>query len=338
MEKKILVVEDEFITASALKVTLNRMGYDVVGMADTGEKAISNAEQLKPNLVLMDIILKGEMNGITAADIIRQRYNIPVIYLTGQSDDTTIAHALESEPFGYIIKPFEEKNLKTSIMMALYKHSIDVKLKACEVRYRTIVELFEDGILITGNDYSVDYANRSLGHILNREKTEIIQKSLHEIVPENVFGPIKSLVDDVFLTNKSRRVVQEFDVSDGRVWFDITGIPLTLADDAPRQVMLIIRDISNRVMMEKKMEREGIIQMEKNMEQFQILNDEIKNPLQVIMGLTLMEEGQYQEEILNQIAIINEIVSKLDRGWIESEKVRTFLLHHYQHGSPVDDV
>jgi PAS domain S-box-containing protein len=337
MEKKILVVEDEFITASALKVTLNRMGYDVVGMADTGEKAISNAEQLKPNLVLMDIILKGEMNGITAADIIRQRYNIPVIYLTGQSDDTTIAHALESEPFGYIIKPFEEKNLKTSIMMALYKHSIDVKLKACEVRYRTIVELFEDGILITGNDYSVDYANRSLGHILNREKTEIIQKSLHEIVPENVFGPIKSLVDDVFLTNKSRRVVQEFDVSDGRVWFDITGIPLTLADDAPRQVMLIIRDISNRVMMEKKMEREGIIQMEKNMEQFQILNDEIKNPLQVIMGLTLMEEGQYQEEILNQIAIINEIVSKLDRGWIESEKVRTFLLHHYQHGSPVDD-
>jgi PAS domain S-box-containing protein len=337
MEKKILVVEDEFITASALKVTLNRMGYDVVGMADTGEKAISNAEQLKPNLVLMDIILKGEMNGITAADIIRQRYNIPVIYLTGQSDDTTIAHALESEPFGYIIKPFEEKNLKTSIMMALYKHSIDVKLKACEVRYRTIVELFEDGILITGNDYSVDYANRSLGHILNREKTEIIQKSLHEIVPENVFGPIKSLVDDVFLINKSRRVVQEFDVSDGRVWFDITGIPLTLADDAPRQVMLIIRDISNRVMMEKKMEREGIIQMEKNMEQFQILNDEIKNPLQVIMGLTLMEEGQYQEEILNQIAIINEIVSKLDRGWIESEKVRTFLLHHYQHGSPVDD-
>jgi PAS domain S-box-containing protein len=337
MDKKILVVEDEFITASALKVTLNRMGYDVVGMTDTGEKAISDAEQLKPNLVLMDIILKGEMNGITAADIIRQRYNIPVIYLTGQSDDTTIAHALESEPFGYIIKPFEEKNLKTSIMMALYKHAIDVKLKACEVRYRTIVELFEDGILITGNDYSVDYANRSLGHILNREKTEMIQKSLHEIVPENVFGPIKALVDDVFLTNKSRRVVQEFDVSDGRVWFDITGIPLTLADDAPRQVMMIVRDITDRITMEKKLEITGIAQMEKNMEQFQILNDEIKNPLQVIMGLTLMEEGQYQEEILNQIAIINEIVSKLDRGWIESEKVRTFLLHHYRHGSPVDD-
>jgi len=139
-KKKVLVVEDEFITASDIQSTLGRMGFDVPGIADTGEDAIRMAGELKPDVILMDILLKGSMNGITAAGIIRDRYAIPVIYLTGQSDDATIGKALESEPFGYIIKPFEEKTLKATIGMALYKHALDESLRESEQLIRSLID------------------------------------------------------------------------------------------------------------------------------------------------------------------------------------------------------
>jgi AmiR/NasT family two-component response regulator len=138
--KKILVVEDEFITASDIQSTLTRMGFEVPGIADTGEDAVRMAGELKPDAILMDITLKGKMNGITAASIIRERYGVPVIYLTGQSDDATITRALESEPFGYIIKPFEERTLKATIGMALYKHALDEQLRESEQLVRSLID------------------------------------------------------------------------------------------------------------------------------------------------------------------------------------------------------
>jgi PAS domain S-box-containing protein len=125
----ILVVEDEFITAADLQNNLREMGYDVPVVVDTGEGAIKKAGELHPDLVLMDITLIGEMTGIEAAAQIRDRYGIPVIFLTAHSDDPTFEKALHSEPFGYIIKPIEPLNLRTSIGMALYKHALDKKLK-----------------------------------------------------------------------------------------------------------------------------------------------------------------------------------------------------------------
>jgi PAS domain S-box-containing protein len=153
--KKILVVEDEFITASDIRAALEGMGFEVVGTEDTGEGAVRAAQEQKPDVVLMDIILKGEMNGITAAGIIRQKYDIPVIYLTGQSDDATINRALESEPFGYIVKPFNERNLKTSITMALYKHTLDEKLKESEQITRALLNATGDPMFMIDREINV---------------------------------------------------------------------------------------------------------------------------------------------------------------------------------------
>jgi len=146
--RKVLVVEDEFITASDIQSTLNGMGFEVPGIADTGEDAIRLAGELSPDAILMDISLKGKMNGIQAAGVIREKYGTPVIFLTGQSDDATITRALESEPFGYIIKPFEEKNLKTTITMALYKHAIDEQLKESEQLVRSLINANPEPIFI----------------------------------------------------------------------------------------------------------------------------------------------------------------------------------------------
>ena len=147
-KKKVLVVEDEFITASDIQSTLVSMGFEVPAIADTGEDAIRLAGELKPDAILMDILLKGKMNGIEAAGVIRDRFGIPVIYLTGQSDDATINKALESEPFGYIIKPFEEKTLKATIGMALYKHAIDESLRENEQLVRGLINANPDPMFV----------------------------------------------------------------------------------------------------------------------------------------------------------------------------------------------
>lgn len=125
----ILIVEDESIVAKDIQHSLKKLGYTVVGMCSTGEDAIKTAEELKPDLVLMDIMLKGDMSGIEAAGQIREKYNIPIIYLTAYADESTLSKAKVSEPYGYIIKPFKEIDLHTSIEMAIYKHEKETDVK-----------------------------------------------------------------------------------------------------------------------------------------------------------------------------------------------------------------
>jgi CheY-like chemotaxis protein len=117
----ILVVEDEGITAADLQDRLESLGYEIAGWATSGEEAIELARCKKPNLVLMDIMLKGEMNGIEAARIIRSEMSLPVIFLSANSNDSVLNQAKMSEPFAYLLKPFEERQLRTNIEMALYK-------------------------------------------------------------------------------------------------------------------------------------------------------------------------------------------------------------------------
>ena len=122
-KNNILVVEDEAIVSKDIQQSLKKLGYNIVGASATGEKAIELAIEHKPDLVLMDIMLKGEMSGIEAAEKIRESLSIPVIYLTAYADENTLSKAKVTEPYGYIIKPFKEIDLHTSIEMALYKHS-----------------------------------------------------------------------------------------------------------------------------------------------------------------------------------------------------------------------
>ncbi len=118
----ILVVEDEGIVAQEIKSRLERLGYAVCGIVHSGVKAIEAADELRPNLVLMDIKIKGDMDGIEAAGEIKTRFNIPVIYLTAYTDEETLKRAKAMEPFGYIVKPFEERNLMVAIEIALHRH------------------------------------------------------------------------------------------------------------------------------------------------------------------------------------------------------------------------
>lgn len=119
---KILIVEDEFVTSKHIGQTLSNLGYDVVGVATYGEQAIDKAAHLQPDLVLMDIQLKGPVDGVTVAQQIQTHYGIPVVYLTAHSDEITIQRVLHSNPYGYIVKPFQVDDLRDTIENALNRH------------------------------------------------------------------------------------------------------------------------------------------------------------------------------------------------------------------------
>lgn len=125
----ILVVEDESIVSKDIQQILKKLGYNVVGAASTGELAVELAQEKQPDLILMDIMLKGEMSGIDAATQIKEKLNIPIIYLTAYADESTLSKAKITEPFGYILKPFKEIDLHTSIEMALFKHKKETELR-----------------------------------------------------------------------------------------------------------------------------------------------------------------------------------------------------------------
>tara|TARA_Y100000294_G_scaffold82200_1_gene77233 strand:+ start:162 stop:785 length:624 start_codon:yes stop_codon:yes gene_type:complete len=142
---KILIVEDQFLIANDIKDNLETLGYEISAIATSGEKAVKTAGEGKTDLVLMDIVLKGEMDGIEAAEIIRSRFNLPVIFLTAYGDPKILERAKITEPFGYLIKPFEARELHSNVEIALYKHKIEIEKKeAGEERKKLIHKLKED--------------------------------------------------------------------------------------------------------------------------------------------------------------------------------------------------
>lgn len=117
-----MIVEDEHIVAMGIKRMLKGLGYTVTGVASSGEDAISKAESTFPDLVLMDIMLKGELDGVEAAKEIKARFGMPVVYLTAYSDSNILERAKKTGPFGYIVKPFDEKDLHSNIEIALHRY------------------------------------------------------------------------------------------------------------------------------------------------------------------------------------------------------------------------
>ena len=150
---RILVVEDQRLIAADIENTLKKLGYVVVGNVASGEDAISKSDQLRPELVLMDVRLRGEMDGIQAAEIIRDRFNVPVVYLTAYADEETILRAKKTTPFGYLVKPFNERELRATIEIAFYTHQMERTL-ADERARRHAAEEFK--ILVDGvKDYAI---------------------------------------------------------------------------------------------------------------------------------------------------------------------------------------
>ncbi len=200
---RILVVEDELIIAKGLEKRLKALGYEVIGTVLSGEEAVSKALEILPDLVLMDINLHGGMDGVTAAGQIRSRVDIPVIYLTAYADADTLARAKISEPFGYIIKPFQDITLSSTIEMGLYKHRMESRLRRSE-KILAIKNQIANVFLTTPDE-------EMYGEVL-----EVVKPALKSRY--GIFGIISD-TGDLNIPSMSREVWEECRVHDKAITF-----------------------------------------------------------------------------------------------------------------------
>ena len=170
-KKQIMIVEDDGIVADDIKDILESTGYEVAAITSSGEEALKEAKIKKPDLVLMDIKLQGKMDGIMAADLIRSHYDIPVVYLTSFTDDKIIERAKITEPFGYIVKPFDDRVLHTNIELALFNHKIEKKLKEREAWLSTTLKSIGDAVITVDTKGCVTFMN-SVAETLSEWKHE----------------------------------------------------------------------------------------------------------------------------------------------------------------------
>jgi PAS domain S-box-containing protein len=183
-EAKILIVEDEAIEAMDVQQRLKRLGYPLPDIAYNGAEGVRKAEQTRPDLILMDIMMPGELDGVAAAERIRARFDIPIIFLTAYADEKTLSRAKITAPYGYIVKPFQERELHIAVDMALYRHKMDKELAERKKWFATtlssigdavIAATDEDGLITFMNPVAEGLTGWELEDALNKEMTEVFK-------------------------------------------------------------------------------------------------------------------------------------------------------------------
>ncbi|EWY39562.1 histidine kinase [Skermanella stibiiresistens SB22] len=249
---KVLIVEDDRIVARDIQQQLTRIGHGVVGTTATGEQALALTLELRPDLVLMDIRLEGDMDGIDAAQRIRERCQIPVIFLTAYADDETVERASRTEPFGYLLKPFEDSQLRTVIEMAMAKHLAERKLRESERRFVATLSSIGDAVIATDDQARVTFMNPvaealtgwpqadALGQplplvfrIVNEDTRETVEDPAAKVLR---MGTIVGLANHTLLLSRDGRELA----------IDDSGSPIVDDHGAIIGTVLVFRDLTER--------------------------------------------------------------------------------------------
>ncbi|NWF90726.1 MAG: response regulator [Ignavibacteriaceae bacterium] len=248
---KILIVEDESIVGADLKDTLLKLDYTVIDVVRTGEDAITKAFNTKPDLILMDIMLDGNISGIDAAQKIKEKIDVPIIYLTAYADEGTIQNAKLTDPFAYILKPFEERTLFFSIENAIYKHEANLKLKKSEERYRTLVELSPISICIA-IEGKIVYANQALLKLLGiKDLNGLIEKPIEHLVVSEFQNFLSEKLRSVEDHGEAIRAVEIKVPSANGVQIEAEISAIQTEYEGKSAVQIVFRDISEEKRKEK---------------------------------------------------------------------------------------
>jgi PAS domain S-box-containing protein len=236
----ILVVEDENVVAMDLVSTLEKLQYPVTGVAASGEDAVKIAANEKPGLVLMDIHLRGEMDGIRAAQQIQDQLLIPVVFLTAYSDEATLDRARVTHPFGYVLKPFDDREVEVAIQMALFRHKMELAIRDGERRLDAILSSIGDAVVATDAERRITFLNRSAESLLGWKS-------------ERAAG---RLLTDVLQTRLQRNGVYTLTRGRDSIPVELVESPVLDAGAKPKGYVTVARDISERLRAQNAYERE----------------------------------------------------------------------------------
>ena len=257
LNAKILVVEDEYIVAKDIQNTLKKLGYSVPALVSSGEDAIKKTEEIRPDLVLMDIVLKGILDGVETADQIRSQFNIPVVYLTAYADEDTLQRAKVTEPYGYLIKPFQERELHSTIEMALYKQNMEKQLKDSKQWLITTLNSIGEAVIATDNSGLTTFINpvaealtgfkyqTALGKPLNH-----ILKIIDEDTGRLIKNPVEKVLKERNIVRMAKRAILR--TRDGtEIPIIESGAPIISDNEEIVGVVLVIQDVTEHKRIEE---------------------------------------------------------------------------------------
>lgn len=250
---KIFIVEDEAIVAESLNDQLEALGYIVTGKAPSGEEALRNIKNNLPNLVLMDIMLEGEMDGVETAQQIRELYGIPVIFLSAYSDSETLGRAKLTEPFGYLIKPYKERELHTTLEITLYKHRMEKRVREHERWLDTLLRSIGDGVITVGIDGLLTSMSPVAETLTGLSEAELINKDLLgilQIEESGIYPIMPDLIDQALDGETVSCLVDDepilVNANGKRIVIDFSAAPIRNDQDEIIGAVLTMRDISAR--------------------------------------------------------------------------------------------
>ncbi|WYL92559.1 MAG: ATP-binding protein [Gloeotrichia echinulata IR180] len=338
---RVLVVEDEVIVARSIASQLNQLGYIVTGTAASGQIAITKAAEIKPEIVLMDIILKGEMDGIAAASYIRDSLDIPVIFITAYGDDHTLNCAKITQPFGYVVKPFTIKDLQISIEIGLLKHQLELDLRSNRDQLATLLNSMSDAVIATDNRGIVTFINPSAESLTGWNKEQALNSeisTIFQLVDEVTNTPLENPVAKVL---QERQVVKLGDFTalitkDGnRVPIGNTVSPLIRRPNQITGTVVVFWDISDRrekKLLQKALEKEQEVNHLKSLF-ISTVSHEFRNPLTVIQtaielidiqgeNLTTLKRKTYIKRIQSAVQSMKNLMEDvLFMGQSEAGKI-----------------
>ena len=253
----VLIVEDERIIAKGIEKQLKSMSYAVAGSAASGEEAVASALRLQPDLILMDISLGAGIDGIEAASRIRERMDVPIVYLTANSDDATLQRAKLSDPFGYLLKPYEDRDLQTAIEIGLFRHQMEKRLRENEQWLAATLASIGDGVIATDETGRVRLMNTLAESLTGWTRYNAIDRDIREvfnIVHEQTRAEVANPVLEALRTGTCTVLAADtvlIDRSGVERPIDDSAAPIRSANGTISGAVLVFRDISERRRLEE---------------------------------------------------------------------------------------
>jgi len=258
-KSQILIVEDEVIVAKDLQAMLRRLGYDVPVTVGTGDLAVQTALKNRPDLILMDIQLRGAMDGVQTASIIEAQQDVPIVYLTANSDGPTLQRAKETVPYGFLVKPFEERAIQAGIEMALYKHQSEKRSQEREQWLSTTLTSIADAVITTDEKGITTFVNRTAEEILGRPLREILDRHYSEyfcLLDQVTQNSPPDLVAEA-LTKGFSRVSEGHKLlvtgHDGEKPIALSTAPIRYNGDRIGGCVIVFRDVSLQMKLEDEL-------------------------------------------------------------------------------------